>query len=84
MPTPIKQRSVSSTTYMLGLGASPMMTTARSRGANSLSAGPQKGDGSTPVAGVPVNGIQSVGLGDVERSDKFRSVEHEEQDVDVE
>ena len=47
MTTPIKQRSVSSTMYMLGLGASPMMV-ARSRGiTNNSSLGLQNSDDTT-------------------------------------
>jgi hypothetical protein len=100
MPTPIKQRSVSSTMYMLGLGASPMMTAARSRGTSNSSTGLQKGDNPRVAVGVGVESVSEMPLGgpvslpDVRRGDKFISVNvgHEttdtetedEQDVDVE
>ena len=100
MPTPMKQRSVSSTMYTLGLGAPPMMTAARSRGTSNSSTGLQKGN--DPVVAVNV-GVESdnvmmmpsrgpVGLVNVGRSDKFTSVgddkttgsETEEDEQDVE
>ena len=97
MPTPMKQRSVSSTMYMLGLGASPMMTAARSRGTSNSSTGSQKGDNPRGAVGS-VNEMPSggpVSSPDVGRGDKFINVnvghettdtetEGDEQDVDVE
>ena len=99
MPTPMKQRSVSSTMYMLGLGAPPMMTAARSRGTSNSSTGSQQGN--DPAAAVNV-GVESdnqnpsrgpIGLVAVGRGDKFTNVgdessdaetEEDEQDVEVE
>ena len=75
MPISMKQRSVSSTTYMLGLGSSPMMTAALSR-VTSIQVGPQKGDHlvAMGVNVVPVNEISSggpIGLVDVRRGVKY-------------
>ena len=98
MPTPMKQRSVSSAMYMLGLGAPPMLTAARSRGTRNSSTGPQKGN--DPAVAVNV-GVESdsemmpsrglVGLVDVGRGDKFSGdettngeTEEDGQDIEVE
>ena len=96
MPAPMKQRSVSSTMYMLGLGAPPMMATSRSRGTSSNSStGPQKGNDPAVAANAGVasdNEKMSMGLVNVGRGDKFTGVEDEttdsetedEQDIEVE
>ena len=91
MPTPMKQRSVSSTMYMLGLGAPPMMSTARWRGTSNPNTGPQKS--SDPAVAVNV-GVKSdnemmlsrgaIGLVDVRRGDKLTSVEDETTDAETE
>lgn len=93
MPTPMKQRSVSSTMYMLGLGAPPMMsmmTAARSRGTSNSSTGTQKKGNDSAVAGVvesdnevmPSRGPE--GLVDVGRGDNFTSVGDETTDEETE
>ncbi|KAF8805283.1 hypothetical protein BYT27DRAFT_7234354 [Phlegmacium glaucopus] len=93
-PTPIKQRSVSSTMYMLGLGASPMTTAARSRGTSN----PKSGDPAAAAeAGVEsVNEMQlrgPIGLVDVGHGNKLTGGDgpettdtetEDEQEVDVE
>ena len=64
-PTPIKQRSVSSTMYMLGLGASPMMmmkAATRSRGTSSPIVGSQKSeDPGDQVGSESVHEMQQSG-----------------------
>jgi hypothetical protein len=98
MSTPMKQRSVSSTMYMLGLGAPPMMTAARSRGTSNSSTELQKGNGLTVGVESDNEMMPSrgpIGLVDVGRGDKFIRVgdeaadsdaetEEDEQDVEVE
>ena len=55
---PIKPRSASSTMYMLGLGASPMMTaSSRSRGTSYPGTGSQKGSYTLPMMGLGVGGM---------------------------
>ena len=92
MPTPLKQRSISST-YMLGLGAPPLLSRAlnRSRGTNNSSTGPRKGN--DPAVAVNM-GLESdnemmqssgpISLVDVGRGDKFTSVEDETTDAETE
>lgn len=92
MPTPLKHRSVSSTMYMLGLGAPPMMSTARSRGTSNSSIGPRKGN--DPAVAVKL-GVESsdnkmmpssgpISLVDVGRGDKFTRAEDETTDTETE
>ena len=80
MPTRMKQRSVSSTMYMLGLGAPPMMTAAHSRGTSSSSTGPQKGNDSA-VVGVESDNEMMPSRG---RGDEFTSVGDETTDAETE
>jgi len=80
MPTPIKKRSVSSTMYMLGLGAAPMMTAARSRGpSNSSTTGSQNGEDSVVAVGA---GVESVN--EIRRGDKSANIRHETTDEETE
>ena len=86
MPTPIKKRSVSSTMYMLGLGAAPMMTATRSRGpSNSYTTESQKGEDSVGVGSV--NETESrgpIGLVEMGRVGKVANIRHDSETTDEE
>ena len=84
---PTKQRSVSSTMYMLGLGAPSMMTAARSRGTSNSSTGLQKGNDLNMGVESDNEMMQSrgpIGLVDVGRGDKFIRIGDETAEPDAE